>query len=312
MTQTKCHVVAMMLDTRLCVVSFIRVFTALPPLFLHLLQLRKRLLFQAMGVALQLEAQLHQACTDPALSQWLSAHWSDSKGGELGPWERCESPAESWYQVKFSRSGQQSLIQLDVLRGRFLVDGRPLSRLPSEISDSEAYARLFGDMVFDVQPAIGGGFKTAKIGGAWYGFHVSQGRQVIITEERHHKNGAFGKATLVPHQAFESDVPISLLEDYSHWLVHPDEGRGAAVYFRPVRFDHPRFELGCTKGGATYVLDLDSRKIRRTQDQCKLVDVRSESFEALFSILRRLEDRGHVHIFHGDESIATLPRRGAR
>ena len=275
---------------------------------MSLLQLRKRLLFQAMGVALQLEAQLHQSCTDAALSEWLSGHWSDSKGGQLGPWERYEAPAESWYQVKFCRSGQESLIQVDVLRGRFLVDGRPLSRLPGEISDSEAYARLFGDMVFDVQPAIGGAFKTAKIGGACYGFHLGEDSQVVITEERQQTNGTLCKATLVPHHAFENDVPISLLEDYSHWLVHSDKGRGAAVYFRPVRFDHPSFELGCTNRGATYVLDLDSRKLRRTQDEWELVDVRSESFEALFSVLRRLEDRGHVHIFHGDGSIASLPR----
>ena len=273
-----------------------------------LLQPRKRLLFQAMGVALQLEAQLHQACTDTALSEWLSEHWSDSKGGELGPWERYQAPAESWYQVKFSRCGQESLIQLDVLRGRFLVDGRPLSRLPSEISDSEAYARLFGDMVFDVQPATGGGFKTAEISGACYGFHVDEDSQVIITEERLQVNGKLCKATLIPHQAFENDVPISLLEDYSHWLVHPDAGLDGSVYFRPVRFDHDDFQLGCTTRGATYVLDLDSKKLRCTQDESELVDVRSHTFEAIFSVLQRLEDRGHVHIFHGDGSIALLPR----
>ncbi|CAK9043094.1 unnamed protein product [Durusdinium trenchii] len=269
---------------------------------------RKQLLYQARRNALDLEDQLHQVISDgQTLSAWLLEHWSDSQGGQLGHWERYEAPAERWYKVSFHRE-DESLIQVDVLEGAFLVNGRPVGRLPSQISQSDVYARLFRDSVFDVQPAHHGeGFKTMRVSGAMFGFFVDEDGDVIITEEREIA-GQLVKATLVPHEAFQDDLPISLIEDHSHWLVEED-GK-AFVYFRPVRFDDKEFTKGCSFEGSSYVLDLTSRNIIQTQEKWELIDVRSGTFEELFRVFSRLEDPGRIHVFHrhGEDTVAFLPR----
>lgn len=146
-----------------------------------------------------MEEQLHDVSErGTSLTEWLLEHWSDSGRGELGDWERYAAPCDCWYHVKFWRAGQESLIQVDVLGGAFLVDGRPVGRLPLQISGSDCYSRLFRNTVFDVQPTHGGkGFKTKKISGAFFAFHVDDDDQVIITEERE-VDGRGVKATLVP------------------------------------------------------------------------------------------------------------------
>ncbi|CAE7214344.1 unnamed protein product, partial [Symbiodinium natans] len=264
-----------------------------------------------MRIALELETQLHVIIsTTTALSAWLFDHWSDSRGGEVGAWERYPAPAESWYSATFHRAGHQSIIQVDVLGGAFLVNGRPVGRLPEQISESECYVRLFRDSIFDVQPAHGGrGYKTRIMGGACFGFDLEEDGQVIITEERE-VEGQLVKATLVPHQSFQGDLPISFVEDYSHWLVRGKGGK-ASVYFRPIQFDHPDNQYGCSVRGAPYVLHVDSMMVIRSQDSSKLVDVRSDTFHAISSVLRRLEDPDHIHIFRNDAKApeAILPRR---
>lgn len=273
--------------------------------------LRRRILFQAMRVALELENQLHEVISmTTALSTWLFDHWSDAQGGKLGAWKRYPAPADSWYSATFHRAGQESIIQVDVLGGAFLVNGRPVGRLPRQISESECYVRLFRDSVFDVQPAHGGqGYKTRRMSGASFGFELDNDGQVIITEERE-VDGQLVKATLVPHQSFQGDLPLSFVQDYSHWLVKGKDGK-ASVYFRPIQFDHEDNKHGCSLRGATYVLYVDSMMVIRSQDSSELVDVRSHTFEEISSVLCRLEDPDHIHIFRSDakDPEAILPRR---
>ena len=263
-----------------------------------------------MRVALELENQLHQVISmTTALSTWLFDHWGDSRGGKLGTWKRYPAPAESWYSATFHRAGHESIIQVDVLGGAFLVNGRPVGRLPRQISESECYVRVFRDSVFDVQPTHGGqGYKTRKMSGASFGFELDNDGQVIITEERE-VDGQLVKATLIPHQSFQGDLPISFVEDYSHWLVSKD-GK-ASVYFRPIQFDHEDNKHGCSLRGATYVLYVDSLMVIRSQDSSELVDVRSDTFQAISAVLGRLEDPEHIHIFRSDATgpEAILPRR---
>lgn len=128
-----------------------------------------------------------------------------------------------------------------------------------------------------------------RVSGAMFGFFVDEDGDVIITEEREIA-GQLVKATLVPHEAFQDDLPISLIEDHSHWLVEED-GK-AFVYFRPVRFDDKEFTKGCSFEGSSYVLDLTSRNIIQTQEKWELIDVRSGTFEELFRVFSRLEDPG--------------------
>lgn len=58
--------------------------------------------------------------------------------------------------------GVQKTVTIDIITGSFLVNGLPLSRLPSCILESDVYQRLFGDIAFEVQPDNQHSFSTIK------------------------------------------------------------------------------------------------------------------------------------------------------
>lgn len=278
----------------------------------HMDSWRKQLLTQAMKTSFRLETQIHDVCSDcqgKFISTFILKHWSDSGHGSIGSWTQCSKPSEWWYEARFSTgAATTTLLQLDVLKGGFLVDGKPIGRLPEKISLSDEYARLFRDAVFDVQPACGGGFKTSQILGACFKFQLC-GDHVVISEERE-VDGRRVLATLLPHKSFDGDLPFSLIQDYSHWIVQDT----LMIYFRPVFFQDPGFELGCSQEGSLYMLNFRTSRIKETKTGFTLVDVRSETFSALFTVFGRLEESGRVHIFHRGKQnpVAILPRCGVQ
>lgn len=60
-------------------------------------------------------------------------------------WSRMGSPNERWFVTKNSKS---QCVHLNILSGRLLVDGKPIRRLPREITDSILYKRLFGSVSY--------------------------------------------------------------------------------------------------------------------------------------------------------------------
>ena len=274
---------------------------------------RRRLFTQGMKAALRIEGQIHAVCSEGqgrAVSKFIKKHWSDCGHGSVGPWTQCSKPSEWWYEAQFStnQASQPNILQLDVMRGSFLVDGAPVGRLPEKITSSHEYARLFKDMVFDVQPAHDGGFKTPWMMGACFKFQL-RGDDVLISEERKmDQNQQVIISTLVPSKTFEGDLPHSLVHDHSHWLTE----NPPMVYFRPVFFQDPGFELGCTSEGSAYVLDLCTCRILENTTGFEMVDIQSETFDALFEAFGRLEERERIHIFHRREQVplAILPRHG--
>lgn len=49
-------------------------------------------------------------------------------------------------------SGLMSKLQIDIIKGKFLVDGCPVGYLPVEIEKHPDFLRVFGAKSFEVQP----------------------------------------------------------------------------------------------------------------------------------------------------------------
>ncbi|KAG5190982.1 hypothetical protein JKP88DRAFT_275030 [Tribonema minus] len=271
------------------------------------------------------------------ISAFVRAHWGDAGNNDIaGPWTRCGGAADRWYEARFAARGAahaSRMLHVALLSGAFLVDGAPVGRLPAAITSSGVYARTFGGAVLPVQPAGRAGvFVTTAPGNAagavMFTFEAAA-RGVVISERRPLADGAAAECyELLPHDHFRGDLPHQLVEGYSHWLRVGSGGSGGGsglphgsssssssiafvraapgaapfkVLFRPIRADDAAFpdlrsmdavpfEMEGSSGGCVTVTQ------RRTS--ARLVDVRSASFEHLFSrVIWRLELRERVHVW---------------
>lgn len=128
---------------------------------LGLPKITRILVRMAIAAALVLEESMVSLLSrdDEALkmfsrSKWRTAHSFTRR------WEKCEgSTRQVWrcQDVQSTSDGSNHLLYLDVLLGRFLVDGNPLGRLPEAITRSPLYQRSFQKAEFQVIPRRGAG-----------------------------------------------------------------------------------------------------------------------------------------------------------
>jgi hypothetical protein len=233
-----------------------------------------------------------------SLDIFLQTHWKDAAGGRVEYWEPCDGPARAhWHRGKFVKPGREdSIVQVNVLRGEFLVDGNPVGRLPATITGRADYSRIFGDVVFEVQPAAGQRGKYVSLHAlesTLFSFELDGDRLIVV--QRYEKKG--DEYELIPHASFKGDdgddLPVELIDGYSHWLLKGP--KGGVVVFRPVKFDDPGFNASRDK--PDYRLALANNTVTETKSGRLLVDVRSKTFKEICGVMDRLDDSQFVHIF---------------
>ncbi|KAI0477366.1 hypothetical protein GGR56DRAFT_636982 [Xylariaceae sp. FL0804] len=153
-------------------------------------------------------------------------------------------------------------ISLDLLTGSFLVDGCPLSRLPSEYQEHPTYQRLFGSQILEVIPSERPGmrFSASRQQQGWNVHFSSFESELIIRAYREEEVWEF-----IPPVKLTGDFPILLINPYSHWIdiktgqlefrhVH-DPWNSAGDLWRSVMVGSKR---SLTKGTKT-LIDMSSR-----------------------------------------------------
>jgi len=261
-----------------------------------------------------MEARLYDMLgTTGALSRFVNAHWVDAETGTIGDWKAATSPQQRWFEAKFTVGTRELTLQMDVLRGTFMVNGQPVSRLPTSITQHPDYIQVFGQNIFDVQPgATVGVYVTttaSKRGTFTFQLTASETPELVVINRR--KVGKLScKFRFIPSQHFQGDIPHMLRTKHSHWLEIDED----AVYFRPLSFEDPLFEED-TPEAVPYKLCLNKEGWRILEDvrlERRLVDVRSFSFLNLYRIFGRLEDKGYFHIYYAPNGQVTchLPRLG--
>lgn len=263
---------------------------------------RLMLLRRVDRAALRLYPRLQRVLPGPALTAFVGAHWADGCRGTTRVWRAYSEPNGQWYHTKLvAVPGEQcTVLQLDVLRGTFLVDGAPVGRLPSTISGHQDFQRVFGRIILEVQPALGrpGAFVTAQPrGGSFFLFSLEAESRRLVVEERRPDDRVLA---LFPARFLDGDLPRALVDQYSHWLC------GQELLFRPRLVSSGDFAGSGAVGACTFSLDAGPRTVSRARHQARLVDVRGKSFAHIYtSALRRLADRRDVHMWRatGDGAV---------
>ncbi|XP_031638985.1 uncharacterized protein LOC116351075 [Contarinia nasturtii] len=181
-------------------------------------------------------------------------------------------------------------VTIDIVTGLFLVNRLPVSRLPTNITNSALFQRIFRNFVFEVQPSTQNVFTAKhKYNECSYEFH-RLGNQTIIIEMH---NG--DEKEVIPHEILINEIPYMLIENYTHFWNKTTN----AIEFRPKLFSDDHFS---TDAGIEYRLDLDEKRLIHMKTERPLLDINSGSYLKIVEQLSRLESSRYIHILTDKEN----------
>ncbi|XP_065660133.1 uncharacterized protein LOC136084025 isoform X2 [Hydra vulgaris] len=234
-------------------------------------------------------------------SEFLSFKWPDfSKGICKDDWMPYDPPAQAWYYNKLNISENRSVtLQINILSGKFLVEGNPIGRLPEIITTSPDYKRVFGDHIFEVRPAAekSKAFVTAhQLRGSFYTFsHENFG--LVVVERR----SSGDEYELIPFTFFKEHFPYFFVNNFSHWLCKQTR----TIFFRPVKFDDINFLKGESIDNFLHRFYLQNGILYDSRRKRYLVNIQSKTFKDIYSCsgVKRLELKEYVHLWLNSEEI---------
>ncbi|AEO68380.1 uncharacterized protein THITE_2145549 [Thermothielavioides terrestris NRRL 8126] len=231
----------------------------------------------------------------PSTTQW-AAQWG-SRGHILRGKMR---PANS------NANMDPTDISFNLLHGRLLVNGYPLSRLPDKFVSHRTYGQLFGSQVLEVMPSTRKGmqFSACREQQGWVVHFAMVDSELVIQALRRQDpdcpEDCSALFEFIPPWKLGSDVPNSFKRGYSHWL---DISKGI-IEFRPL--------------GEPWVRSSDNWLLERrggcntlTRNGCFLIDPHSPTAEAVSTFLSPIESIDNVDIIYHPEkhtAVIDLPR----
>ncbi|KAH7095848.1 hypothetical protein FB567DRAFT_624053 [Paraphoma chrysanthemicola] len=174
------------------------------------------------------------------------------------------------------------IVHFDLLTGDMLVNGLPLTRLPTRFTQHSTYERLFGKAIMEVGPSdVAEMDFAAKSTRHGYQIHFgTRDRDMLVLAV---KEGL--RLELVPARVFENALPNALLTQYVHWYDRvADE-----VHFR----DRSNPWL-C--GPKEWSLKRSGMMWRLMKDSHVLVNIFGGTARKLQQVFQPLEDGKHIHI----------------
>lgn len=182
-------------------------------------------------------------------------------------------------------------VNFDYIFGDFLINGAPMGRLPEAITKHALFQRLFGTTTFEVQPTNGGLCTATSFNGFKYIFREQGGDGLAIIERDERRSDAIRTKELIPHTKLNGLVPFLLVDKFSHWFNLERN----FIEFRPKMFGEADF---ATNAGIQYVLFLDPepRRLMHVKTKRLLLDVRSDGFRKISSLLGRLEQKDFINV----------------
>lgn len=234
------------------------------------------------------------------VNDFATEQWGGAKGGSFDEWKSFERVQQVIYVKVTALDGLDHYIEIDVILGKFLVDGLPISGLPDEITSHKLFQRLFGPTRnFEVQPTENRTFCTKFMYNSCHFFFQMLNSNLIIKEQQ-----SDGKLfELIPHSSLSKEVPNILETCYSHWWTRSEH----RVDFRCKQFNSKNFWY---RKNVAYELHLKSSLLIEIKTGRNMVDVRSESFKKIVQFTNRLEARQYIHILMDDQKMVSveLPR----
>lgn len=248
--------------------------------------------------------QVHKLCTSTSLLsavvekafESVTSQWIPLKQ----PWQRYSVPKEDYY---WTIAKNNSVIQIGVADGVFLVDGAPPQRLPSSIEESPIYKRTFGNYIFMVVPK-GTGFISKD---AYYEFDSmwefsNHNRKVAITEHQHKSQDGSPvqrKLQLLPQNLFEKELQHDLVANYAHWYCEEDH----VIEFRCINFAIPEFVKPVYQA-ELLISKRNSGAILRDIHLNSQYSMNGPLFQSLMKVFQRLDEPTYIHMYEIGEKVA--------
>ncbi|KAF3929730.1 hypothetical protein AA313_de0209692 [Arthrobotrys entomopaga] len=200
-----------------------------------------------------------------------------------GSWKQLPAPSFGWWKLEVPGNADRkaSIIHLDSIQGRLLVDGKPNGRLPQEYFAHEHYKSLLGKRIFDVVPSNFPDMSYQsrnKIFGVTLHFHHTKSTLFIRKEdETTHE--------FVPPEIFAGDIPKPIYLTGSQWLNFKDQ---------KVIFHLDGFWWKQTASVDDWNLVPSSKYWSMGKQNVKLLDIHDDIYATLNRLLSPIECSEHI------------------
>ncbi|KAK8044597.1 hypothetical protein PG993_004621 [Apiospora rasikravindrae] len=224
-----------------------------------------------------------RVCLDKAIGTFWAAYtpgkvWTQGSRGyqHIMTSSCCSSTAE-----------KNPLVTFDLFEGLLLVDGRPLSRLPSQYYQNSTFKRLFGELSPKVSPSneFDMDFTAVRQRQGWM-IHFAMKDERLVD--------------FVPSDFLKDDLPESLIIPYSHW-VNFETG---ILELRPWKY------LWCSER-TLWRADTTLAETTLANGDKVLIDSKSSTAKCICGILGSLESPSFITILLDkakSELVVDLPR----
>lgn len=239
------------------------------------------------------------SCLDAAIKNCWPAY---SPGTE---WAIVGSPHQHLLIADSSSALSRRAVRLqyNTLTGSLLVNGSPLSTLPSTYQTHGTYQRLFGNQIINVRPSTMEGMRFSATGShCGHEVHFGMFEDDLVIRTR--KGGKTYE--LIPISKLQGDFPTPMISNYAHWLVVGEK----RIEFRPLANAWKVSEAWDPIEGC--LLDFTSDWVLLVKNGSgALIDVQSKTAKMISEILRPLEKQNFLQLtFNDTESLLDieLPR----
>ncbi|THU98150.1 hypothetical protein K435DRAFT_721087 [Dendrothele bispora CBS 962.96] len=233
----------------------------------------------------------------------ISAIWPSYRANQMKPWKCLEGYNDRWIAsstASVANSLEQS-VYFNILDGQLLVDGKPLTRLPSKMTEHATFKRIFGSRLLDIIPSDVPGLEFAsrcEIFG--HQVHFGMRDDALVIQAKSLENSV--RLELIPHTLFFGDIPELMVKEYTHWIDLDKH----EIEFRPLDSrwvtspNNPRLKI--QDQDMFLFLDRDNFK--------RLIDVQSQTFGIISRYLSRIEHSQFLTVTRSAESTidVELPR----
>lgn len=247
----------------------------------------KNMLVRDLKMAYQIRSLIRQSIQSgpDILGAAINKTWSDSvnsTGRTYSPWQFLSSRNKRWVVSTITSTVNKTIVSQVVhynfVEGHLLLDGKPLGRLPREISSSEDVKELFGNQHLLTFPSSLSGMShvmATRIRGHEIHFGL-RGKSVVIQ--------AFTKDGLleyVPRRVFVGndsfDLPSGLVENCVHW--YNTGSKLLEIRRKPAIWKTRQSD---------WILNVLNRRAQR--NRVFLIDPHSDLCKCMAGIFRHFED----------------------
>lgn len=211
-------------------------------------------------------------------------------------WTILDSPNHQWINTLTAADADQQSqpVHLNLLTGLLLINGKPLGRLPQDITSHATYVRIFGTKILDIVPSDMPGIEYAtRLPISEWQVYLGLRNGVLIIQTKK-DNDLF---ELIPHTIFSQDLPCLFVEEYTHWINL--NSLSTEIEIRPL--------ISLWQSSPhNWKMISNAPKWMMSVDKQKMVDIHSQTFKMISGCLQNFEQCHYIHIIYNASNATVL------